>query len=182
MINLDSDGVLADWRGYMEQHHFKGFTVPEFNAMNPARRSTILQEIYRKDPDLFAKLPKFQLMEVVVRHLIRSGEPWRILTSAGEDHPDFERAKACKELWHWKQFSIPAHQVVVTESSGAKAQYADPDSLLIDDFGRNCREWVAAGGKAIWVHTGKPDVHAICDAIDDFINAKAMFSEDLISI
>lgn len=57
MIHLDCDGVIADWRLYMETHHFKDFTVAQFNAMDPCRRSTILQEVYRKDKDLFAKLP-----------------------------------------------------------------------------------------------------------------------------
>ncbi|ANZ50420.1 hypothetical protein PHOBOS_230 [Erwinia phage vB_EamM_Phobos] len=182
MIQLDSDGVLADWRWYMEKHHFKGFTVPEFNAMDPCRRSSILQEIYRKDPDLFEKLPRIREMGRVIQYLNRSGEPWGVITSAGEDHPDFEYAAVSKKNWLLKNFDIEPHRVIVTESSSDKAQHAGPDTLLIDDFGRNCREWCAAGGKAIWVHTGKPDVDAILQAIEDFINGKALFQEPLISV
>lgn len=182
MIYVDSDGVFADWRWYMEKHHLNGLTVPEFNALNPCRRSTILQEVYRKDPDLFEKLPRIPDMDIVVEYLTRSGEPWGILTSAGEDHPDFEYAAMSKRRWFLKHYGIPEHQVTVTESSASKAELAGPDTLLIDDFGRNCRQWADAGGKAIWVRTGKPDPHAIIEAIDDFINAKELYLEPLISI
>lgn len=182
MIHLDCDGVIADWRLYMETHHFKDFTVAQFNAMDPCRRSTILQEVYRKDKDLFAKLPTIPKIGRLIYHLNRTGEPWGILTSAGEDHPDYNHAAECKKQWLFNRFSIPRQNIIVTESSSQKAQYADADSLLIDDFGRNCREWQAAGGKAIWVHTGAPDVDAIIDAVDDFIHDRAMFTESLISV
>lgn len=41
-----------------------------------------------------------------------------------------------------KHFGVPADKVIVTESSGQKKAYASRGNLLVDDYGRNCREWI----------------------------------------
>ncbi len=58
-------------------------------------------------------------------------------------------------------FDVPREKVVVCPFSSTKSLYAESGRVLVDDFRRNCEEWVAKGGTAILVKPGEPDVPRI---------------------
>lgn len=60
--------------------------------------------------------------------------------------PSIEQdSRTGKALWIEREL----HNVFPLNLSFTKSDYATPTSLLIDDYGKNTREWIAAGGIAI---------------------------------
>lgn len=150
MINIDADGFLVDWRGYVIPTHFPDMTIDEFNSLESTYRSALLKEVYEKDPQLFYKLEPLPGAVEFMQTIMNLGEPWRILTSAGTDHPDFDVAAESKILNLKKHFGISREYVTVCESSESKRLYVEnKDDILIDDFRRNIEQWRLAGGIGI---------------------------------
>ncbi|ANZ48833.1 hypothetical protein BIZ83_gp020 [Erwinia phage vB_EamM_ChrisDB] len=169
MVHLDSDGVFAVWSGYVVPKYFPTMTLREFNAIPEIKRRALVREIYQKEPNLFYNLPALKEMGVVLDALEKAGTPWCILTSGAEDHFDHELVVESKQLWFDKHFGVPADRIIVTETSGQKKDYAGRGLLLVDDFGRNCREWALAGGTAFWVRTEKPNTRDLIRHIGCFV-------------
>lgn len=150
MINIDADGLLVNWRGYVIPTHFPDMSIEEFNALEDTYRSALLREVYEKDPQLFYKLEPLPGAAEFMQFVMGLGEPWRILTSAGTDHPDFDIAAESKIQNLKKHFGIPREQVTVCESSETKRDYVEnKDDMLVDDFHRNVQQWREAGGVGI---------------------------------
>jgi hypothetical protein len=74
--------------------------------------------------------------------------PHFILTAAGQRIP---RAEVEKRDWARRHFGTGVH-VEVVESAAAKARFAAPNVILIDDRSKAIDPWVAAGGIGI-LHT-----------------------------
>jgi len=168
MLNLDSDGVMAGWRKYVERHHLHNVNWEEFHKIPETKRRGIFREIYQKDPDLFYKLDPLPGAELLLEAADRNDCGWRILTSAAEDHPDFDRCKEGKEAWYKKHFGISADRLIVTENSAAKKEYAGRGHLLVDDYRRNCNEWALKGGFALWTLADAPNVEALVQHIAEY--------------
>lgn len=169
MVNLDSDGLFAVWSGYVVPKYFPTMTLKEFNAIPEIRRRALIRDVYQKEPNLFYNLPALPEMAKVLTALDRLGADWCILTSGAEDHFDHELVVESKQRWFDKHFGVPADKVIVTETSGQKKDYAGRGRLLVDDFGRNCREWALAGGTAFWVRTEKPNTRDLIRHITNFV-------------
>ena len=170
MFYLDSDGVFARWRKYVLTTHFPGMTIQEFHALSELKRRGMIRSMYQADPDLFYKLEPIEGMERVLETVDRLCDSWAILTSGSEDHYDHQRVVESKQRWYLKHYGVPADKVIVTENSAAKKAYAGRGNLLVDDYGRNCREWVLQGGAAIWVRTEEPCIESICRQCESFYN------------
>ena len=171
MIHLDSDGVFAAWVSYVLPKYFPTMSRQEFNALPELRRRGLMRDMYQREPNLFYNLPALTEMSAVLEALDRLGVPWCILTSGSEDHFDHELVVECKQLWFDKHFGVPADKVIVTETSGQKKDYAGRGRLLVDDFGRNCREWALQDGTALWVRTDKPNVPDLIRHLSNFVDA-----------
>lgn len=182
MIRLDSDGVFAGWVQYTIPKHFPEYTPQEFNKLPELKRRGLMREMYRKEPNLFYNLPPFLEMMRVLEELERLCVPWSILTSGSEDHFDRDLVVECKQLWFDKHFGVPADKVIVTETSHDKKIYAGPGTLLIDDFGRNCREWALSGGTAYWVETDKPNPTDLIRHINAFVESPNMNAGSILQI
>jgi len=147
-IYVDMDGVLADF-------------VEGVNKLLDVEYS---DENYKSDPEYRTKMWK-----AVAKYSKEGGQLWaelnpmkdakqlwsyvekynpEILTASG--NPSFG-AEAQKR--QWVPWMIGSDITVnVTRKSEEKAQYATPDSILIDDQPKSIKPWVAAGGIGI-LHT-----------------------------
>ena len=74
-----------------------------------------------------------------------------ILTATGRTPKD---VGAQKKRWYAKNF--PHLDVILVESSGDKAAYACPKSILVDDRSHSIDPWTAAGGIGV-LHTSVQD-------------------------
>jgi hypothetical protein len=142
-VFLDLDGVFADFYGFTS-------TVLDkpYKEMNPADAWAVLDKI----PNLFQNLPMlddgrklWSYLRVLERHgavrlQILSALPWP--TNALSTAPDDKR---CWVYWALS----PDIPVVLAESGPAKALYARPGAILIDDLQRNIDAWNAARGTGI---------------------------------
>lgn len=182
MIYIDSDGVLAAWCGYVFNKHLPHLSREELNTMCPVRRKGILADIYLREPNLFANLSPIEGAKEFVDWLIYTGEPFAVLTSAAADHFDFDIVEECKLQFFDKYFGLVAHKVIVVETSSSKASYADPGDLLIDDFGRNCREWAEKGGIAIRVETDKPNFEELKEKVELYLENMLNLEDNIIIV
>lgn len=182
MIYLDSDGVFAGWRSHVMPKYFPELTVKQFNALPDLKRRGMLRDIYQREPKLFYNLKPVEGMGAVLDAVDRMGVPWAILTSGAEDHYDHQLVVDCKQRWYDKHFGVPADKVIVTENSGQKKEYAGEGELLVDDFGRNCREWALKGGAALWVHTESPNARDICRHIQNFVDDPVAHNGSILQI
>lgn len=182
MFNLDSDGVFASWRKYVLTHHFQGMSIQEFHGMPELHRRALVREMYLKDPDLFYKLDPIPEAAKILETVESLGECWAILTSGSEDHFDHGRVVECKKLFFEKHFGVPGHKVIVTTNSAEKATYADKGRLLVDDYGRNCREWVLKNGTAIYTRTDEPDVDVVCRQLRTFAENPFEYSGQILCV
>lgn len=171
MLYLDSDGLFAHWRSYVLSKYFPHLCAQEFNQLPELRRRSMMREMYRREPNLFYNLPPNLEMVAVVEEAERLCIPWCILTSGAEDHFDHALVVESKQLWFDKHFGIPASKVTVTESSAQKKNFAGRGRLLVDDYGRNCREWALGGGTAFWTRSEKPNPQVLVRHIGRFADA-----------
>ena len=68
-----------------------------------------------------------------------------VLTSISKRPP----AMKGKILWCKKHLDLDVDRIYFTQSSSEKSGYACKNCLLIDDFDRNIKDWINAGGAAI---------------------------------
>lgn len=161
MIFFDSDGVFADWAGYVLPIHFPD--VASIDGLNEGneRIAVRMRQMYMKDPDLFYRLTPIAGTERLIEYVNGQNIPWFILTAVGKHHFSFPHAKVTKKRWFARHFGVDEEKVVVCPFSSTKVLYAEPGRVLVDDYRRNCEEWVAKGGTAILVKAGEPDVPKI---------------------
>ena len=139
-VYLDMDGVIADLNAY----YFKRHGV-----------------IARDDPDhktnwpvavrdgMFKDIPFYEDNRDVVDYLLSSGVKVCILSCATK--AEYDLVSDHKDFW-LKKHGLGKLERIYTKSKAGKADYATPDSLLIDDSLACVNPFVAAGGKAIF-HT-----------------------------
>jgi deoxypyrimidine-specific 5' nucleotidase type C protein (NT5C) len=133
---LDLDGVLADFDGgfpriFGEDHRHIG--------------EDRMWELVRGRPDFFAELHAFPgAVEFfrAVAHL----QP-AILTAAPKS--DYMNAALAKRRWVRTHIDPDVLVLPVMGGRNKPAFLDHPGDILIDDYGRNCDLWEAAGGVAI---------------------------------
>lgn len=165
MILLDSDGLAANFKAGLAKY------IPwsDFSAMNETQQHNFLVDVFTKDSNFFNTLPKVEQFIDIIEHCERSGERWMICTAAGEAHPSFLKAKESKILWFEREWGIGANKIIVTPTSAAKINYANPHNILVDDWRVNCERFTEAGGFAIHVRANEYNSSEVCKRIDDAI-------------
>lgn len=156
-IFVDSDGVIADFDGYLLTHFGKSMSdFPKGQAWAAiTHRDKTVEKFFRS-------LPKMADADVLVTHL--RGLPVKsvkVLTACGYTPKD---AKEQKIEWYAEQY--PGLECIVVSKSPDKAEYAHPYSILIDDRSKSIDPWVAKGGIGI-LHTSAEDTIAQLTAILD---------------
>ena len=61
---------------------------------------------------------------------------------------DEKNSKRGKVIWAARYLKIPESQIILVERE-EKVKYANPRSILIDDYDKNITEWEAKGGIGI---------------------------------
>lgn len=83
-----------------------------------------------------------------------------------------EAAAYGKQLWCWNNLGIESARVFCTKNSNEKQFYASKKSILIDDFGKNIRQFEDAGGTVIH-HT---DTASTINQFKKFIQTHWLYS------
>lgn len=147
-VFLDMDGVQADFFGEIS----KRFNVDHYKAIvdQDAEINRIAHSGEDKVRDLFANLRPLSGGIKIVSWLVSNNIPYHIL-SAPLRGPHKDASKEGKLSWLQRHGLMPYKGRVIFDSN--KFKYAvQPDgtpNILIDDYGKNIKEWRNAGGIAI---------------------------------
>lgn len=141
VLYVDLDGVLADLTGYVEDLlDIKLKTQSDGNWANDDEVWDRLREMGEPRFDKLKPLPDAMTLWDYVKEF----EPI-ILTATGT--PALENAEK-KRAWVKKHLS-GYREIITVEKSKLKANYAEPNHILIDDRTKSTRPWKQAGGIAI---------------------------------
>ena len=125
-IYCDMDGVLADFN-------------KEPNAV----------ERFAVEKGFFAKLEPIKNNVRAIKILLEDGRKVKILSASPNKNADKDKMK-----WLAKYLpEIKKEDIIICRNGDVKAHYASDikESVLLDDYGKNCREWLSYGGQAIKV-------------------------------
>lgn len=137
-INLDMDGVLADFRTHYQE------TFGEDDAVVGSKR--VCEQLATR-PDFFENCPILPGAQEFFYHACtRQHTSAVILTSCPVS--SFEASARAKRNWIRKHFGgIPVIPVPGSRNKHLYLQQAG--DILIDDWGKNCEDWCSDGGIAI---------------------------------
>jgi hypothetical protein len=144
-IYVDQDDVLAEFYG--EAARILG---APFQSLPPEVRWGRLEQV----PNLFRHLP-VRPDALALWHGLEGRGNRSILTAMPRPTGLLHTARADKVAWAREHITATA-PVIVAESGLAKAAWARPGAILIDNLQRNIDVWVAAGGIGI-VHISAAD-------------------------
>lgn len=166
---IDLDGLGANWQDYVLEQHFPDFKDIEELNQHP-ERATLIREVYVREPRLFRNLPPIARYKQLLDHLTKRMVNWTILTAAGADHPCYHTAREDKLRYVRQHFDVDSDKIIVTRTSENKILYSGNEKVLIDDFGRNCREWELAGGTSILVEANEYCIDDLIERVDKLID------------
>lgn len=136
-IFLDMDGVICDFRKQCEKFH-----CIDKNQVN-------WEIIYDEGPEFWENIEWTKdglFFYKWLRQLCKEENiDLYILTSV-----NFRDGKIGKLNWLKKNIpEFDTHHILITNKGKEKALYANNETLLVDDFGKNCKIFEKAGGIAI---------------------------------
>jgi len=139
-IYVDMDGVLADFFGEWT----KLMNVDHWSQIDNDGLSGALQKI-RDTDEFWLKLPMLPQAKELLQLIKNIKGEYNICSSPLADDPNSEPHKR-----QWIKDNLgffPPKNVYITHDKAQFAKNADgTPNILIDDFGRNVRQWESAGG------------------------------------
>lgn len=142
-IAIDMDGVVADFSA--GAYKVLGKDKDEVST------SQFWKQISRYDKQVqpfFENLPAMSDAHELMHFITSNFQNYFMLTAAGYTPKNVAEQK---KNWIAKVFS-PLLKVIIVRKSAEKAQYADSNTILIDDRKKATEPFEAAGGKTI-LHT-----------------------------
>jgi len=146
MCYLDADGVIADFN-----RRVKSFLGEDFSTDHPKYKGKIWAGIqYHNDnvQPFFESLEKMPDADELMDFVRSNFGNIFILTACGFTPKD---AADQKRRWFERHYGKELIVKVVSKSPD-KAQFATPNSILVDDRSKSIDPWVAAGGIGV-LHT-----------------------------
>lgn len=143
-IYCDLDGVLADFMGRFTE--LSGGV--KFDDMSQDEAWGIVKSAPRFWEDLQPTAHAHAIWDMI--------HPFAPMILTAPSTTDTARAMAGKKDWVARAFG--SHVPVIFRQSKHKYQLAAPDAILIDDWGRNIRQWREAGGIGIQYKGSMEDV------------------------
>ncbi|MBK7898864.1 MAG: hypothetical protein KA603_02665 [Azonexus sp.] len=135
-LYLDLDGVMAD---------FDAFVRAQLGCRPPSPLPGWAWRRLSAIPALYRQLQPLDGAKALFRELVAASLPLAILTAT--PLPTACLATAADDKREWVRRHLCPRVPVITVSGGeAKALFAAPGALLIDDSERNLRAWQARGG------------------------------------
>ena len=161
-VNLDVDGVMADFDGHCET--LFGAAPRSLTHTCPTSGETT-----NGDPALWAHVescPEFWLdmpIKYAAHELVDIARPYGVRFLTGCPATGYERADKEKRIKLEKEFpGIP----VITCRSKHKSNFMEqPGDILVDDFIANIRRWQKAGGYGVYYKTHKQAVEDLKDGL-----------------
>jgi hypothetical protein len=135
-IYVDMDMVLCDFLGAAEKVLGKPFA-----DMPKEERSSIISA----KKDFWHTLPWYDGGKDLWKKLTKSNDDVYILSAFASWDPN---CKPGKKEWIKKNLR-PAPSKIYLVKRDQKKNFADKDSILIDDHIKNIKEWESVGGKAV---------------------------------
>lgn len=128
---IDLDGVLAAHDKYVESMIGLNYTQLQLNELH-------------QDKNFFYKLEKTDMADIIIETVVSLFGQYNILTTSSKDYA----IDGClaKMKWIKEKINPAPHSVIFTRN---KEYWANPDSILIDDYGVNIINWNMAGGIGI---------------------------------
>jgi len=142
------DGVIADFnREYIRQHGIHPRDAEKEKKFEPYFREMIKNKG-------FEKLPLMDDAQLGLDYLNKIHIPTEILSSTAR--PELHEEIRGQKINWLKEYNITFNPILVPGKKHKK-EYARPDTLLIDDTEINVKQFIDAGGHAIyhkdWVTT-----------------------------
>jgi beta-phosphoglucomutase-like phosphatase (HAD superfamily) len=150
-IFLDMDGVIADFqKRYIELYNM----LPKEAEANK-KFNHFFEDFIQHNH--FATLDIMPGAYDLIAYLRTLPIPTEILSSTASEKRD---PLIRPQKLQWLESHAIGFKAILVPGAKHKAQYATPDSILIDDMERNCEEFRKAGGFAI-LHKDVPTTLAI---------------------
>jgi hypothetical protein len=140
-IHIDSDGVLADFEGFVFSEF--GKFMREYNKEKGKFWKRLAWYNDNVKP-FFLNLPKMKDADDLVAFCTKNCKNVKVLTATGHTPKDVGEQKT---QWYAKHY--PHLEVVLVRKSLDKAQYAHEKAILIDDRMKAIGPWRDAGGIGI---------------------------------
>lgn len=140
---LDLDGVIGDW----ESQAIKAIGGQPVHSIPKKELWQRITEYDTTVEKFFENIPKMPYADRLVNYLKDSFESLIILTASGFTPKDVKQQKI-----KWVKHHYPDLEVIVVQKSVDKAQYANNESILIDDRDVSINAWTETGAVGI-LHT-----------------------------
>lgn len=167
LLYLDMDGVAADWRKFALNwfNTEKGLNLTNCDYLNKhPNRLEIVGEFYKENLDCFLHLEMIPPFHDLITGIISLSKKYEFLicwlSKLDKIHPKPEKVISDKIEWIIQNIDnsyqiVTYHRAVfVTET---KAIYANSNSILIDDYYVNTREFEKAGGNIVLLNSEDSD-------------------------
>lgn len=139
-IFLDMDGVIVNFRGQCEKYE-----CINGNKVN-------WEVIHQAGPEFWEEiewLPEGkELYQWILKLCEQENIDLFILTAV-----HFTDGKIGKLNWLKNNTKIDRHHIIITNTGNEKAYYADQNSVLIDDYRKNCEAFASGGGQFVKYET-----------------------------
>ena len=147
-LYLDLDGVLCDFLAGLDS---AGGVDQFFHGGGWGEETVDYDELY----SFFANLEWIHGGRQVWRTASALFSNIYVLSSAGAaDDESYEAIRKGKEEWVKKNLkTIPDDRILVTFGPEDKIEYANRNSVLVDDMLYNIDPWIRAGGRGILHHS-----------------------------
>lgn len=150
MINIDMDGVVADFDKFVQDH------IGE-DPDNSKDYSILWKRLVKEYPRIYSKLEKLSNADHLIKGILRLAKQHdcdvQFLTAVPRaEH--FQYAKSDKRDWARRHFQQKIH-VEFGPYSHDKWKHCVPGDVLIDDRKSNITQWKNAKGFAILYHNDK---------------------------